>query len=70
MTENGEINIEVVLSRREEQLRKFTFKTKIRDGRDVAVVGNSLKMMVQLIVNRHLSEEEFRKIIDIFEEEE
>ena len=69
MTGNGEISIDVVLSRREDQLRKFTFKTKVKDERDVMVVGNSLKAMVRIILDKHLSEEKFQKIIGHFEEE-
>ena len=69
MTGNGEISIEVVLSRREDQLRKFTFKAKVKDERDVTIVGNSLKAMVRIILDKHLSEEKFQKIIGHFEEE-
>ena len=69
MTGNGEISIEVVLSRREDQLRKFTFKAKVKDERDVTIVGNSLKAMVRIILDKHLNEEEFQKIIGHFEEE-
>ena len=54
MTGNGEISIEVVLSRREDQLRKFTFKAKVKDERDVTIVGNSLKAMVRIILDKPL----------------
>jgi len=69
MTGNGEISIEVVLSRREDQLRKFTFKAKVKDERDVTIVGNSLKAMVRIILDKHLSEEDFRKLIENSEEQ-
>ena len=69
MTGSGEISIEVVLSRREEHIRKFTFKAKIKDARDVSIVGSSLKGMVRLILDHHLSEEDFRKLIENSEEQ-
>jgi hydrogenase maturation factor len=69
MTGSGEISIEVVLSRREDQLRKFTFKAKVKDERDVTIVGNSLKAMVRMILDKHLDEEKLREIVDQSEEE-
>ena len=69
MTGSGEISIEVVLSRREDQLRKFTFKAKVKDERDVTIVGNSLKAMVRIILDKHLSEEEFRRLVESSEEQ-